>query len=563
MKFSFWPVITVCVILLAGCTPGAQPRAQTDTPAGADRSAQPKRLVVGAREAAPVLSNQLDSNADVVQELVSAGLIRFTPRGEPDALLAEAVPTLENDLWKVLPDGRMETTWKLHEGLKWHDGRPLTTDDLVFAVRVGQDRELPDFGHNAYRSLAGVRAVDARTLIVEWKEPYIQADMMFSWEVALPLPKHLLEDAYLNAKEAFTQHRYWSHEFVHAGPFTVREFVPTERLRLDAFPDFVSGRPKVDQVEVRFIPDVNTLIANLIAGEVHFTIGPGIAVDQAMQAQERWQEGKMANYPYQSTTTARPQFINPDPPALLDVRFRRGLAHAIEKEALNETVTRGLAPTSGFIVPPGAPEFAAVTSSVVQYPYDPRRSAQLIEEAGHTRVGNTYRDASGKELSIEIQATQGDTGQEQAVLYIADSWQRVGVNGVPKLLAPEAATREVRATRTAYEVGSHSAAMTQPRRLIWFHSGDIPRAENRFRGSNFTRYANTDLDALIDRFFLTVPPQERIDLFKQIAHHVTDQAVLISVYHTVHAALISNRVQAVTPRTGHAQTWDAHKWDIN
>ena len=557
---NLWLVLGAAIVVLAGCAPGAQQ--QGGGPEGGERSTQPKRLVVGAREAAPVLSNQLESSADVVQELVSAGLIRFDPVGNSVPLLAENVPTLENGLWKVFPDGRMETTWTLREGLKWHDGTPLTTDDLTFAVRVGQDRALPEFGHAAYRALDGVRAVDARTIALDWREPYIQADIMFSWEVALPLPKHLLEDAYLNNRDAFTQHRYWSHEYVHSGPFRVREFVPTERLMLDAFPDFVFGRPVVDQVEVRFISDANTLIANLIAGDVHFTIGPGIAVDQALQAQERWQEGKMATYPYQSTTVARAQFMNPDPPAQLDLRFRRALYHAVDREALNESVTRGLAPVSGFVIPPGAPEFGAITPSVVQYAYDPRRATQLLDEAGFARVGEAYRDPSGRELSVEIQATQGDTGQEQAILTLADSWQRVGVRATPRLLSPEVATREFRATRSAFEVGAHSLAMSQPRRLTWFYGGDIPSAENRFRGSNFSRYANAELDAVIDRFFVTVPPHERIELLKQVAHHVTDQVVVMTLYHTVHAALINNRVQNVTPRTGHAQTWESHKWDI-
>jgi peptide/nickel transport system substrate-binding protein len=554
------------LIVLVACSPAAPP-STTGAPSSsgnpqAARPAAPKRVIVGAREAAPVLSVALDGHADVVQELVSSGLVRFDPRGEPLPLLAEAVPSVENGLWKVTPDGRMEVTWKLREGLKWHDGTPITTDDLLFTVQVGQDRELTDFGHAAYNALEGVRAVDARTLVSQWKQPYIQADMMFSWELALPLPKHLLEDAYLNQKASFAQHRYWSHDFVHAGPFRVREFVPTERLVLDAFEGYALGRPVMDQVEVRFIADFNTMVANLIAGEVHFTIGPGIAADQAMTVQERWQEGKMGTYPYQGATVARPQFQNPQPAAQADVRFRRALYHAIDREALNQHVTAGLAPTSGFTVPPGAPEFAAINSAVVQYPYDQRRATQLIEEAGFTRVDDMYRDASGNELAIEIQVAGSDTGQEQAALFLADAWQRVGVRGVPKILSAAAATREVRATRPGFEVSSFSIATRQPVRMIWFHSKDIPSQENRFRGSNFSRYASPELDGLVDRFLSTVPTQERIEVLKQVARLVTDQVVVMSLYHTVHASLINNRAQNVTPRTGQAQTWDSHKWDL-
>jgi peptide/nickel transport system substrate-binding protein len=562
MRLSgWWLAVMAGVLLLTSCTGGSAGPAPTSAgpAAPAERPSQPKRIIVGSREAAPLLSGQLDSAADVIEELVSAGMVRFAPTGEPLPLLAEAVPSLENNQWKVFPDGRMETTWRLKEGLRWHDGTPLTADDVVFGIQVGLDRNLPEFGHVLLQSVEGARATDARTVVVDWKQLEVQATILSSWEVALPLPKHLLEPAYLNSKEAFTQHRYWSHEFVHAGPFKVRQFVPTERLLVEANPDYVLGRPKVDEIEVRFIPDANALIANLLSGDVHLSIGAGaISVDQAQQIQGHWEGGKMAIYPYQGATVARPQYLNPDPAVLADVRFRRALAHAIDRDALNQLVTSGLAPTSGFSLPPGAPEFAAINASVVQYSYDPRRAGQLIEEAGLVRSGDQYRDPTGREITVQVQADPGGP-EEQAALFLANSWERLGVKSSPQVGPRD---REFRANRPAFEIGSHSFAMAQPRRLTWFLSREIPTAENRYRGSNFMRYANPELDALVDRFFVTIPEPGRIELLKQIAHLVTDQAVFINLYHPVFPALVSNRVQDFTPRTVYAQTWDAQLWDI-
>jgi peptide/nickel transport system substrate-binding protein len=555
---TFWSIVTACGILFTGCA-GVEPGGQGQAPAGAAPSVQPKQLVVGSREAVPVLNSRLDSDGDVTEELVSAGLVGIAPMGEPVPVMAEAVPSLDNNLWRVLPDGRMETTWKLKDGLKWHDGAPVTVDDVLFAVRVGQDRELPEFGHAGFRSLAGVRALDARTIVAEWKEPYILADNMFSFEFALPLPRHLLEDTYLNNKEAFTRHPYWTYQFVHAGPFMVREFAPKERLLLEANPDFALGRPKFDEVEVRFIPDTNTLIANVLSGEVDLIIGGrSFSVAELQQAAASWSGGKMDFHPPQATIVAWPQFMNSDPPAQLDVRFRRALAHAIDRQELNNLVTGGLAPTTDFIVPPGAPEFAAVAPSVVQYPYDPRRAAQLLEDAGYPLVGDTRRDAQGKELSIEVMGNRGGDN-EQATLFLADSWRRVGVKGEPRI---GDFNREAQALRSGFRVRLHDLSMAQPRKLTWFHSSEIPTADNRFRGNNFMRYVNPELDALIDRFFVTVPPPERVEVMKHIARHVTDQAVEIALYYVLFPTLISHRVQNVTPRTTFAQTWQAHRWDF-
>src|SRR4051794_4915851 len=129
-------------------------------------------------------------------------------------ILAEAMPSVENGLWQVLPDGRMETTWKIREGAKWHDGMPFTAADLVFTWQVVSDPELPKFKEAPYRSISEVRAVDDRTVTVSWTRTYILADQMFSGNYGMPQPAHLLESAYRNDKASYDQLPYWAEGFV-------------------------------------------------------------------------------------------------------------------------------------------------------------------------------------------------------------------------------------------------------------------------------------------------------------------------------------------------------------
>ena len=79
----------------------------------------------------------------------------------------------------------------------------LTADDLVFTAQVGQDRELAVFNHVGYAFLDRVTPVDQRTVTVRWKQPYIQADAAFSYDLALPMPRHLVERTYADDKQAF------------------------------------------------------------------------------------------------------------------------------------------------------------------------------------------------------------------------------------------------------------------------------------------------------------------------------------------------------------------------
>jgi ABC-type transport system substrate-binding protein len=80
---------------------------------------------------------------DAVEDLVSVGLAIMNDHGRLEPRLGEAVPTLENGLWTLFADGRMQTIWKIRPGAVWHDGTPVTGEDFVLTARIGQDRELP------------------------------------------------------------------------------------------------------------------------------------------------------------------------------------------------------------------------------------------------------------------------------------------------------------------------------------------------------------------------------------------------------------------------------------
>src|SRR5437016_662434 len=132
MSFGrFGSLAIACAILLVGCTPGRQ--SEPGGSAGGQPASQFKRMVVVSREEPVVLNDKaaVSGNGDVVEELVSAGLVRFEPLGDAQPLMAEAVPTLENGLVKLAPGGRMETTWHLKQGVTWHDGSPVTTEDVL------------------------------------------------------------------------------------------------------------------------------------------------------------------------------------------------------------------------------------------------------------------------------------------------------------------------------------------------------------------------------------------------------------------------------------------------
>jgi len=174
----------------------------------------------------PNLTNR-PRGADELTVLVHAGLSIFDTIGGLHPQLAEAVPSVENGLWRLLPDGSMETTWKLKNGALWHDGAPFTADDLVFALQVSSDPDLPAFKDAAFNAISGAEAVDPSTILIRWKEPFIRADQLFSVRIAIPLPKHILESQYAQTdKSNFINLPYWNDDFVGLGPYKIKEFDP-------------------------------------------------------------------------------------------------------------------------------------------------------------------------------------------------------------------------------------------------------------------------------------------------------------------------------------------------
>src|SRR5207248_2834615 len=136
----------------------------------------------------------------------------------------------------------------------------------------------------------------------------------------------------------------------------------------------IFGRPKIDEIEVRFIPDNDTLLANVLAG-LDLTLGKTISLDMALQARDKWTEGRMAVLP-QNWTPLNVQFVNPDPPVVGNLRFRRAMLQALDRQQLAEFVFSGQAAPADSFVGPDFPYYATIEPFVVKYAYDPRQAAQ-------------------------------------------------------------------------------------------------------------------------------------------------------------------------------------------
>jgi peptide/nickel transport system substrate-binding protein len=338
----------------------------------------------------------------------------------------------------------------------------------------------------------------------------------------------------------------------------VREFKASEHVLLDAFDQYVLGRPRIDQIEVRFIPDVNSLTANVLAGEVQLTMGlKNFSAEESATLGDQWKDGTIAVASI-TTVVAYTQFVDPDPPILANVQFRRALLYALNRQELANTFARGLGMVPDSLYSPDQAEFPEVQSAAAKYEYDPRRAAQLFESLGLTRdAEGFYRDATG--YKPVVQARSNTTTTNQTVMHFAaDSWKRAGIAAEPYIV-PQAQSQlpEVRAPFPSFEI----LGQTGGKHFDTLKSCGARLPSNSFVGcggvTNYTRFMDPRMDELLVRYDTTIPWAPRMAVAREIVQWVTDQVMITGMAYTSDGNVVSNRLENVSQ-----SVWNAHQWDI-
>ena len=492
-------------------------------------------------------------------ELVGSGLTIPDAGGETRGSgsirprLSEAVPSVENGLWRVFPDGRMETTWKIRPGALWHDGQPVTSADVLFTTALEQDRELPIVRKPVYGLIERIEAPDRATVTVRWKQPYIEADTLFNISL---VPKHLLEPAYLESKEAFANNQMaWSQEYIGAGPYRIKAWARDSHVELQAFDGFVLGRPKIDEIVVKFLADERAFMANILANAVDVTVGKSVTHEQTVEVGRQWKDGHFVLRP-SNTIKLWPQFIDPALPLILNVQFRKALMHAIDRQQMVDALLSGESQVAHSEMLAGEEYLPEAEALIVKYDYDPRKAIQLIEGLGYQRgADGMFADGRGERLTPQVQATDEDQNVKP-MLAVVDYWRQAGVAAESYVIPIQRQDdREFRATFPGFNLQGSTSGW---RRVIETTGDQARLPSNNYTGRNYARYQNAELDALISRFISTIPIKERVEALQRTMQHWTDQLVGMSLYYAMTSSFISNRMV----NAGFSPSWNAHEWDV-
>lgn len=314
---------------------------------------EPNALIAGAGSTGPsqmVIGNIYD------------GLLRFDDKLQP-------LPGLATE-WNVSADGLIYT-FKLKEGVTWHDGRPFTSDDVVFTADKLQ-RTLNPRVRVAMQSVASVKALDARTVEFRMLQPYTAFLGLFDVSSMPIAPKHLLGDMDLTKPLTGTP--------IGTGPFKYKEWQRGSFIQLVKNEKYhVPGLPKVDNVFWHIIPDGASRAAAFESGKVD--VLPGGTV-------EYFDVGRLSKLPGVSMTTkgyeklgpTASMWINQRSPVLQDLRVRQAIVHAIDRDAIAKVAWFGFAkPATGVF----NSKTAFYTEQTKKYQRDVAQAKKLLADAGY------------------------------------------------------------------------------------------------------------------------------------------------------------------------------------
>ena len=530
-------------------------------------AAQParKRIVIHGERQVTSLGYHNRRETEHVS-MVDAGLVTQNPVTlERVPVLAEELPSVEKGTWKIdYQKKTMVTVYKLRPGLKWHDGKPYTSKDFEFGWQIAKHPEFPMPDRLVPELISKIETPDDRTIVIHWNDLYNEA-YAIQYTHVRAFPRHLLLDTFTGGDmKAFANLPFWNKNFIGAGPYRVVQWEAGTRMELEAVRDFPLGRPKIERVTYKTVEDTNTNLAAVLAGEVDLCMRSTISFDGAMILREQWEKpgkGKVHLSPASWTWLN----LSRDNPWFNDVKVRRALLHAIDREAMVQNMFKGEKIVSHLPLSRVRKSYKKALATATIYKYDPERAKKLLAEAGwKPGADGVLVSAKGERMEFEFRVTAERRDHEQAQAIIADYWKKVGartsIKNLPNRLLNAAENRN--RWPGAY-MGAHNVTVEEWQER--FHTKNIPSAENKFALENVSGWNDPRKDAIMDELNSIIALARSEQLQIEFLKMFTEALPHLPLYYSPEVLVAKKGLTGLTPRQEsggqNSSSWNMYQWD--
>jgi peptide/nickel transport system substrate-binding protein len=487
--------------------------------------------------------------ASVEQQIARLAFLPFIDldaRGRLIPELITRVPTVQNG--GISPDGRT-ITYHLRPGVRWSDGVPVTSHDVLWTLHTIMDPGVPVPSREGYDLIDRAYARDAHTVVFHLKRAWAPAATTFfsyGFRPQFVLPEHILSKQAPLAQAPFN-----SDPAVGDGPYTFVSWNRGESLLYKANPLYWRGTPRARRLDIRVIPDPQTNLVMLRSGQLDWNL---IAPVQ----QQTLRGARDIAYAYVSTAVVAGAVFNLAHPPLDDVRVRRAIAMSIDRESISKKITLGRYPVTNSL----QPQFSwAYDPSAKEPGHDPAAADALLDRAGWKRPAGgsaqAIREKNGKQLSlVYVQFPESMTGVRVATAIQAQLRER----GIAV---------EVKSVSNAqlFLPGSRGGTLASGQfdmAYVPFTMGSDPDDSSVLAcngPSNYMRYCNPQVDRLESAALKATSTATRKQIYSRIQHLVAMDLPILYLFNADYIYAYRKQLRGFAPNA-FLPTWNAAAWSV-
>jgi peptide/nickel transport system substrate-binding protein len=429
-----------------------------------------------------------------------------------------------------LADDASSVTFRLRPDVRWHDGRPVTAGDVLFTYRTAVHPETAYPQGAFFRMVEGAEALDSLTVRFTFRGRHAEPlDPFTEWCV---MPAHLLA----GVPPAELANAAFNRAPVGNGPFRFESWRAGQSISFVAneeFPEELGGRPQLDRVLFRIVPEQTTLLTELRSGTVDLVraIPPQEAAAIDADPNLRIVAYPDRSFVYVAWNTRDPLFEDP--------LVRQALSLAIDRGTMVEALLYDFAePAVSYVLPDVAPW--AVDPELEPLPYAPDSARALLAAAGWRDAdGDGVLDRGGRPFRFSLKTNQGNDLRSDLAVVIQSDLRKVGVEAVPQLVEWTTFLDQINGKQFQAYVSSwvYDSFRLDPSDV--FHSRAIDAKYNR------SSYANPAVDSLIDAALAEPDRDAARPLWHRFQRIVRDEAPYTFLFNDRERVGVSERLQGV------------------
>jgi peptide/nickel transport system substrate-binding protein len=491
----------------------------------------------------PQYLNPVIAATDVDEDIARLAFSGLTRADQTGAIVADLASTFRTE-----SNGRI-WTFDIREDATWHDGQPVTADDVVFTVKLLQDRGYVGPYSDAFRGVS-VERVALRT--VRFTLPDVYGPFAASTTVPL-LPSHILG----NVPYAELSRQPFNVNPIGTGPFRVAD-VDARQVVLLRNDDFyrtrpARGRPYLDKVILRFYPDPTEALLALSRGEID-GVG-GLSSEDA----ERARSLKSAVLYSLPTDNFVSLFLNvrPEKVVFRDRAVRQAIATAIDRGRVLQLAADGRGTLADEFVPSSS---WAYVKDVTRYPYSTEDATFLLDGADwKDHDGDGIRDKGGQKLAFTI-STSDEPARTAAAREIQRSLDAVGMSVTVKSMPFGQLVDSVARQRAFDALLVEIAVSGDPDPYTFFHSTEVNDP-----GHNFSGFSTLPIDRNLEAARRTFEERERRDLYAPVFQAISREVPIVFLYFSDYLYAQSRQTQGlrIAPLTDPRERfWNAEDWYV-